>query len=164
MGIDYSFYLRVGFSLPESVVQKSYMVDHEEVSHYEDRFDPKTGVKLKPKLVIDQPGGEWFEIKVDEDILDSMWEVVEETDFFQNKFDCKVSSPFDHHPGIVNFFFEVPGSASIDCGRVNVYHTHIPLSWIEDNKTKLNALREKLKKEFGVDPGEPAVFVESMVG
>jgi hypothetical protein len=46
MGIDYTFYLRVGYTLNQDDVMKPYSSLHEEKFHYEDRFDPKSGKNL----------------------------------------------------------------------------------------------------------------------
>lgn len=58
MGIDYSFWLVIGYkidsaNLPESMVRRT-----EEKFHMEDRYDQRTGEKLVPVKVVDEEGGE----------------------------------------------------------------------------------------------------------
>jgi len=162
MGIDYSFYLRVGFELHNDDVSKPYETTYEEKFHYEDRFDSKTGKKLKPEKVIDQHGGDYFFLEYEGTEYESLWEVINETDYFHKKLDCEISTGFESDT--ISFYLEVPDTETIGCGRVNVYGAPISLSWIAENREKLETLKQKLIEEFNVDPGEPSVFVEPWIG
>lgn len=62
MGVDYRFDLLVGYSVPLKVVEAPYIIEVETKFHYEDRFDPRTGQKLKPAKIIDQRGWKIFSI------------------------------------------------------------------------------------------------------
>lgn len=53
MGIDIDQSISIGFVLEEDEIKQVFGVATPEVSHMEDRFDPKTGAKLEPKKVID---------------------------------------------------------------------------------------------------------------
>ena len=56
MGVYFDANIMLGFRIDKSVFYKAFMGDVTiaEKSHLEDRFDPKTGKKLKPVKVIDQ--------------------------------------------------------------------------------------------------------------
>lgn len=166
MGIDYTFYLRVGFSLDQEDVEKAYSAFHEEKFHYEDHFDPKNGNKLKPMKIFDEVGGFYLLVEYEGEIYEDILELVQETDFFHKKFDCEVSIPFDcrDNANEINFYLETSNPEAIGCGRVNVSNTNIPISRIEDNKEKLFELKAKLEKEFNIYVGEPRIFIESWIG
>jgi len=162
MGIDYTFYLRIGFELDIDIVSKPYEIFHEEKSHYEDRFDPKTGKKLKPEKIIDEHGGEYFSLEYNSEEYKSFWDVINETDYFHKKLGCEISTGFNSD--VVSFYLEQPKSETIGCGRVRLYDTEVPISWIEQNKKRLLELKNKLEKEFSIDAGEPKIFIESWIG
>ncbi len=54
--------LSVGYFLPYEEVVKVFGYKHRQKSHLEDRFDPKTGAKLEPVKIIDEPGGLWVKL------------------------------------------------------------------------------------------------------
>jgi hypothetical protein len=54
MSTDIDTVIVVGFVVPEEDFLKPLKVYKKEESHLEDRFDPKTGKKLKPQKVVDQ--------------------------------------------------------------------------------------------------------------
>lgn len=162
MGIDYTFFLRIGFELDQDDIEQPYLTVHKGKFHFEDRFDPKTGKKIKPEKVIDEYGGKYFSLEYDDQEYESLWDVVNDTDFFHKKFNCEVSIPFESE--LINFYLEIPKSESIDCGKVNMVDTSISISWIEKNKIKLLELKNKLEKEFNIDIGEPKIFIESWIG
>ncbi len=164
MSVDYNFYLRVGFSLKKEDVEKPYLIKIEEKFHYEDRFDSKTGLKLKPVQIIDQYEGTELNIKINGKLFEEdLFCLIYETNYFQSIFDCKVSQPFGTN--VVNFYLEPPNSKNNEHGaHISIYSGSIPFSWIEKNKERFEILKNKLKETFGLDPGEPCVFIEENIG
>lgn len=169
MGVDYTFHLRVGYSLSEDMVVKPYSKHFETKFHYEDRFDCKTGKKLKSVKIIDQRGGNYLELEYDGQVYKDLIEIVQETSFFQDKFNCEVSYPFNcsEPPKIVNFYLDLPQTYTneVCSGKVTVIGADIPLSWLDESKNKLFELKSKLEKEFDINNiGEPKIFIESWIG
>lgn len=71
MGINYSFYLALGWEISEAKLDKAFLkqIKHKNEGkfHYEDRFDPKTGAKLEKQEKVWDESPEtivecWFEI------------------------------------------------------------------------------------------------------
>lgn len=57
--------LKVGFFLPWEDVVKVLAYEREEVSHEEDRFDPKSGRKTGTEKVVDEEGGQYVRVTED---------------------------------------------------------------------------------------------------
>jgi hypothetical protein len=115
---------------------------------------------------MDEVGGFYLLVDYEGETYEDLWALVQETDFFHKKFDCEISIPFDAAGDVadINFYLEFPQSEAIKCGGVVVSNTVVPISWIEQNKEKLLELKSKLEKEFGIDVGEPKIFIESWIG
>jgi hypothetical protein len=54
MGIHYSFNLAIGYIITEKEIFDLFLQRTPEEFHLEDRFDPKTGLKVQPLKVIDR--------------------------------------------------------------------------------------------------------------
>src|SRR6185369_15107139 len=136
MGINYTFYLRVGYSIAKKAIAAPYSTYQHPIFHYEDRFDYKTGEKLKPVKIIERKGGSTFKLEYEGNQFDSLSEVIHETNFFQNKFECGVSQPFDfsESPNFVNFYLELPNYNEICHGKVTLFEAAITLTWLDENK------------------------------
>lgn len=111
-------------------------------------------------------GGKFFQLQIGKRIFDSLYEVLEESDYFDAKFDCIVSMPFSctEKVDIVNFSLPIPESPNFELGKFNLYGSKISLSWLDDNRMKLMKLKQQLELEFKIDIEEPSVFIESHIG
>lgn len=54
MGVDTSTWAEVGVQVERDDLITPFKLVTPEVCHYEDRFDPKTGAKVKPKKIVDK--------------------------------------------------------------------------------------------------------------
>ena len=106
MGISYRFYLRLGYTIASDIICKQYKVVTEEQYHYEDRYDSKTGEKVKPQFIIDKPADIYYQLCEGGYKYCNVHEIINETNHFQEMFGCGVSIPFDGN--MVSFYIELP--------------------------------------------------------
>lgn len=74
--------LKVGWSLPYDDVVRAFSFEREEVSHEEDRFDPKSGRKTGTEKVVDVVGGTCVRLNGKEWFLEEWWDASME-EFFE---------------------------------------------------------------------------------
>lgn len=163
MGIDYTASLVYGFEIDEDEVQAIWRKSKKDPGdfHMEDRFDPKTGNKLKQEKVWDRkPSTDtWYEIdgeKVDE--LDS-----EDWDSYLSKyFGCNVETAGSFPSGELSYVFFVNESLHYkdadDYGHVTVYNNVIDHKTLLDLAPKAMELKDKLLK-VGLKVEDPTVFI-----
>lgn len=171
MGIDYSFYLRVGYTLTESEVTKPFKrkthIKDEGTFHLEDCYDSKTGVKLSPVVVWDKKPKNYTEhwYEVDGEKLED-WEPHEIEGFFKDKLSgCNVQCIYSFS-GDENYFIFYPHESdgpSIDEGRVSAYNCSMDFETVKNLEAPLKKLKLDLET-FGYKVGEPKVFIASMIG
>lgn len=164
MGIDYSFWLNIGYKISGEFLPDSMRKITEEKSHMEDRFDPKTGKKLAPVKVIDEEGGlECF--LVDGTELEDMYSLAEA---LSEKLGCEVECEhgYSGEDFTITFSVNLPrtGQDDGDWGRVSV-GSSILFEEVISNKAR--AAVEKLGadlKALGIDPGPAKIMIGSSVG
>ena len=171
MGIDYSFYLRVGYTLTESEVaapfSRELVVKDDGSFHMEDRYDSKTGAKLNPVVVWDRKPKnykeKWYE--VDEEKLEA-WEPEDIERFFEKKLPgCNVQCIYSF-VGDENYFIFYPHEdegPGLNKSRVSVYNCSMDFETVKNLEVPLKNLKDSLES-FGYKVGKAKVFVASMIG
>lgn len=163
MGIDYTANLVYGFEIDEDEVQAIWRRTKKNPGefHMEDRFDPKTGNKIKQEKVWDRkPSTErWFEMNGEkiEDLDFEDWDA-----FLSKQFDCHVETAGSFPSGELTYVFFVNESLSYkeadDYGHVTVYNNVIDHETLQELIPKAAALKEKLLKA-GLKVEEPTIFI-----
>lgn len=163
MGIDYSFYLAIGFIVDKQELLRPFATEVKEQFHMEDRFDPKTGVKLEPVKVIDSDGGTQYSL--DGQIFDenSEYEVLEG---LEDLLGCSITlggGYSDNKTAYVSVNFETTGEDDVDEGRVSVGPS---VTFEEVAKAQVRALDLKKRlNELGVKSlGKPKVYIRPFIG
>lgn len=163
MGIDYSCKLVYGFEFDQedvhAIFQKSEKV--EGTFHMEDRFDPKTGAKVKQEKVWDKKPHTktWYEIDGKKfDYLDSEeWDAL-----FEKKLGCHVDTCGSFPSGELTYVFYVNKPINWknadDYGKVTVYNNVINHAELTELMPKALALK-CLLESLGLEPDEPKVFI-----
>ena len=120
MGTDYSSALDVGFVLPMEDVLRPFTRTTPEMFHMEDRYDGKTGERLKPVKVVDEAEREVYTLGDEE--TDSAWDFV--LDILAPELRCMANIFGDlvASSGFVLFGVEVfedneSGVEDLDCGH-----------------------------------------------
>ncbi len=154
MGIDYSAEILVGFTLDAETVHKVFQVKTPGKFHMEDRFDPKTGAKLKSEKVWDEhpetrlmyKGEEYYQFEGFEELLEEL-------------IDCQVSTIGSYPCGKLEYVFHPampsPSNGGEDMGKV----TFGPSYWYKDLlplEPRFRRIKAALKK-IELDVGEPEV-------
>ena len=173
MGIDYSFDLCFGYKVDyEDVVDALATVKHTKtdgVFHMEDRFDPRTGQKLKQVKVWDvKPidkeerhinfGDVNFHIFDDPNILEKE---------LSKKFGCNIDIFKDNCSCEWNYiFFRLDKCLSYkdatDYYRITLYKKEITYSEIQELMPKAIELKSKLV-EAGMNPGDLIISIGERV-
>lgn len=173
MSTHYSFYLRVGFNVSLEDIKKVFEhknTTHEEgIFHMEDRFDPKTGVKLSPVQVWDKKPKtkteKWWVI--DGERFDD-WEDDPMAQVFAEKLGCKVDyywQSYNYPDGnAYGFYLHDPNNKDeVDEGRFAIHNLSMNYADVCAMQPKLAELKQKLLA-MGIDPGEPEVFLGEISG
>lgn len=160
MSINYSAYLAVGFHIPYEDFCKVFIrKTREEVSHMEDRFDPKTGAKLEPIKVVDEEAVKVIVFNGQNYDPDEMYEL---TDALAAYLKCDIDTDGSSN-GDQDYVFTPKYTTDSfyghDYGRLTVggaltYKQVVKLGPV------LDALRLKLIK-LGLKPGKAVVMVGS---
>ncbi len=162
MGITYSFTLRVGFALDHGEVQKKFEQKTPGEYHMEDRYDTKTGQKIKQVKVWDKHPV--TVIMIDGEEVEDDGETIEAV--LAEKLDCDVETSGSYSSGDFEYNF-VPKRtgkySSIDYGRIYLYNHSIPFQDVVAMGPELEAIKRKLIT-WGFNPGEPRVYVSSSIG
>jgi hypothetical protein len=153
MGIDYSVHLGVGYILDREDIIAPFRVEIPEKFHMEDRFDPKTGVKLEPVKVVDEGGQEEFEYK------GTRYEM--EYELFEaigQDLGCCIDNCGGYSDGeTIRVTLDLDTDDSgIDDGRFTVGGA-ITFDDLTSRRAELITLKKAFKK-LGIDLGEAKVF------
>lgn len=159
MGLDYSSQLAVGF-----VFQMEEVLDHfrkvtPEVSHMEDRYDEKTGKKVKPVKVVDEAEDEAWAWPGEEEVYEA-WDFIDEV--LGSKFRCNPLIFGDVSGGDTFVCFAVSvkednksGIEDVDCGRVS-FAGNLSYESVVDAGRELRYLKKRLE-DADLKPKNPVV-------
>ncbi len=175
MGIYYSYYLVCGYELEEGEVLakflKSKTTKEEGIFHMEDRFDEKTGAKLKQVKVWDKkPVREtetWYVIGDYDSSKTDYWDEIDYEEVLpalEKLFDCKVTFGFSC-TGDNKLYFEadIPAEGGYDAGKITISRSSIDVSDIVKSLDKLKTLGETLRS-YGFEIDEPTVMIGESIG
>jgi hypothetical protein len=172
MSVHYTFYHRVGFNVSVEHLKQVFghkNVTHEEGSfHMEDRFDPKTGVKLDPVKVWDKKPKthteRWWII--DGERFDD-WEDDPMTRVFEEKLGCHVDyyrqADGGEDPSFGFYLHDPNNDDQIDEGKFAIHNLTMDYAAVCAMQPKLAELKQKLQA-MGIDPGEAQVFLGEISG
>lgn len=168
MGIDYTFSLCIGYEFTEGEVEKVFQKETktEGKFHLEDRFDEKTGVKLKPVKVWDIKPERYIWLELDGEKAESVNEGFDV--ILQKHFNCSVDSTFNCTGDNTVIFSPIRKSKgrkqpAVDEGRVTVYENEISVEEVISLHIQLQELGAKLKLA-GLPVGDAKVFISSSIG
>lgn len=163
----------MGFELSEEEALAPFfhqeVIKEEGFFHLEDRFDPKTGIKVAPAKVWDrQPKitkNKWIEINGERS---EEWDPDCLTVDFKQLIDlpdCRVDYVFQCLHGTSSYVFypHLPGDEGIDTGRVHIYNAEMPYAEVWALKPKLDLLRDRML-QIGWKVGEAKVFLAETSG
>lgn len=168
MGVDYSHYLVFGFELDEDQALAPFkkQIKDEGEFHLEDRFNPKTGEKIKPEKVWDRKPSKqtWYEVngeKFDEDFpYEHFEEVVGEL------LGCEIQSCGSWPSGELTKVFHVNKSMGYkeadDYGRHTIYNNEMSAEELTKLIPAAQALKEKMEA-LGYKVSEPTIFIATRV-
>lgn len=167
MSIDYSFHLCMGFEIDQQEVENIFV--HKEtdpgVFHMEDRFDPKTGIKIDPIKIWDEKPStkKWVEYKGNKikDLDPEEWETL-----LAEEFDCYVSQRGSFPTGKLTYVFSVNKPISWkdaeNHGHITIYNNAIECFMIDALNQKAFSLKSKLEQR-GYKIGDPKVFIATRI-
>lgn len=164
MGIDYSFWLVIGYKINSADLPKSMIKYTEEKFHMEDRYNQRTGKKLAPVKVIDEEGGEDVYL-VNGKECEYTYEFA---DALADELGCSVE--IDHEYSGQEFTimfsieFKTTGEDDVDWDRVS---TGCSILFDDATSTKARAAVKKLGKDLkklGIDPGPAKILIGHSVG
>jgi len=167
MGIDYTYSLCMGFEIPEEKVESPY--EREEkfpgIFHMEDRFDPKTGAKLKQEKVWDKKPQtvRWYEFDGQKytDLDPEQW-----GDLLSKKFGCHVEKYGCYMTGEFNYVFHVNEPMSYkdarNEGHITFYNESISCDEVFRLLPQALLLQSKLEAA-GYNPGKPRIFMAERI-
>lgn len=172
MGIDYTARLCFGYSLSVDKAlapfKKEQITSSEGVFHMEPRWDPVTGIPVKPVKVWDEKPSKnvdsWFEIdghKIEDEELEIL------IPYLENLFNCYIEEFGDYtcSETVLVFYVNHPVSYnnSEEYGKLTLYNNSITLKQIQELTPKVIALKDKLIN-FNLEIGEPACFLAMKIG
>jgi len=161
MDLNYNFYLIIGWKVPTKVLEKTFYKEKVTTTpgkyHLEDRYDPKSGKKIKPEKVWDEKPTKnvelWYEIdgnKLDCDYYEFIGELEEQLgcQIIDNRDDsCYISILTDED--------------LYDCGNIMTCGK-ISVSKLQTKLEELNVLKTKLES-YGIKLKEAEIFIGSLV-
>lgn len=159
MGIDYTFTLVFGYNIPEDTLRGRFGHVTEEVTATEHRWDPKTGEKLAPVMVVTKPA-EMF-LRLDDVDYEDLTEFVEA---LSKKLGCVYAEEGSHWSGGTSFTFgpDIPErDEPFDEGHVTA-RGGCYLSDLIEAGPEIERLA-KAFLELGIDPGQPLVRIATLV-
>jgi hypothetical protein len=175
MGTYYTVRLRAGFEISVEDVIKQFRKTSSEVVreaqegvfHMEDRYDPKTGVKLDPVQVWDvKPVKEkkkidsWLEIDGNKIADEEDMELL--VDLLKNKLNCNVEYVINVADDLYTFeFYPHKKGNHRDYGKVEVEYLWLDYFELIAMKDEFIMLSTNLKN-LGFDVGNPKIFVSTM--
>lgn len=137
MSVDYTLQMGIGWKLDEEQSKAFFKQYNQEispeVSHMEDRFNPKTGEKLNPKLVIDEEAEYGYAVDGKEVGLDEESLMIALNDKVKGFYFDLVYSGSSGDPLVVIFLDLKPveeGKTSIDCNEETFLEFYVPASLV----------------------------------
>ncbi len=145
MGHEYSSSVVIGFTMDQDDFLMPFKTTTEEKFHMEERFDQKTGKKLKPTKVIDEESIEAYLVDgvTHEDSYDAL-------DALATIVDCNISS---HGNACTGEYFMVGIEPKYAC----VGEDEVPLTEIPKLMEDCKRIKAIFSKKFGTDLGEPVI-------
>lgn len=166
MSTSYTFSLTVGYRISSRALLAPYAQKSPERFHMEDRYDPKTGQKLKPVKVIDQEEYESYVLDGEEIEEYEIGELIGKK--LNKKLSVKCVFEEDGYDDL-DFIIgpdlgKIPGykKSFVDYGNVEAGGT-IPFAEFTRIQEQLELIRAALG-EFGITVGEPEVTIAHHVG
>ncbi len=160
MGTYYTFALKVGYSVSEAEFKKIFGKTDEGTFHFEDRFDPKTGIKLQPEKIWDKKSRDY--LQVGNNIFGSIYDLIHQ-DVLKDKLGCSVDMS-NTSEDILHFTLSPPHKLKKeDIGNDLLISGPITLNTLQRMLPALLELKQKLT-DLGLKLGEPEVFVSSWAG
>lgn len=173
MSVSYKLRLCFGYEIKESIAMAPFLKSHTEVKdgifHMEDRFDPKTGVKVNPEKIWDvkpiNRTTRWYEIgnhRIEEhDALEAISSLEQHYDCYVECFGSFVAANSTKFVFYVNE--PISWKDAADYGRFSVYNDLISLDEISKLTPKVLELKRKLEAD-GLKVDEPRCFLAILEG
>ena len=164
MGITYSFRLCVGFEIAQDDIKKCFLKEDKIPGkyHMEDRFDPKTGMKLKPVKVCDVK-------PIDNSVLIIDGEEIDPDDelegVLEKTFNCHVETFGSYCAGELTycFYLNKPVRSSNGGHPISIYNDSVDVDEVISLESKLITLKNHLQS-VGLNVDKPRVFIAQSVG
>jgi hypothetical protein len=144
MGVEHNSYTSIGYEFDAEGLSKFFLIKVPEVSHMEERFDPKTGKPVAPVKVVDRAAGEAFQIPGTTEIYDDtcLQSFIEEE--LAAYLGCSVDVSFNAWDGTIgNVVF---------CPDLEFRGSSIPLGYVMELMPKFDQIKLKLEK-LGIEVG-----------
>ncbi len=154
MGIDYECGTAIGFRFTHEELCKPFKQEVAEVSHLEDRFDPKTGKRIAPAVVVDVLGGESLFLDGEEF---EHWQDLSQA--VADKLDCRLWIDGDMNGDDPSFVFgltPVREEAGEDFGPVST-GDHYSFADVAKLGPRLKSLKKRLEA-LGLEPNEARIY------
>lgn len=171
MGITYSFFVRVGFEIFDDTLRNHFKCGktskEDGIFHMEDRFDPKTGVKVEPVKVWD---------KKPKTKTETWWDIFGER--FENWGYEYIIEVIEKNIGCnVDHFWQSDGDSSWcfyphppnnqekigDGSRWTIHNYSMDYQQVCKMQGELQQIKDKLEA-IGINPGEAKVFIGECSG
>jgi hypothetical protein len=157
----------MGFSISKDIVEKPYEKEEKFLGtfHMEDRFDPKTGAKIKSERVWDKKPKttRWYEFDGEKysDLDPEQW-----GDLLGKKFDCYVREYGCYMTGELNYVFHVNAPISYKDarseGKITFYNESVSCEEVAALLPKALLLKSKLE-DAGYNPDSPRIFIAERI-
>jgi hypothetical protein len=167
MGINYTASLVYGYEIDENTVQAIWKKSKKDPGefHMEDRFDTKTGQKLKQEKVWDRKPSidTWYEMdgKVVEEPDPEDWE-----GFLSEIVGCHVTLSGSFPSGELSYVFRVNNSVGYknadDYGHITIYNNAITQAELGRLMPAAMELKARLQK-LGLQVNDPKIFITMMI-
>lgn len=146
MGHEYSSATVIGFVMDQDDFLMPFKTMTEEKFHVEDRFDQRTGKKLKPVKVVDEPSEEGY--VVDGEVYECSYDVM---DALSSLVGCDIRQ---HGNACTGEDFMV----SVEPKYASALHEgSVKLAEVPKLMEECLRIRVDFKKRFGMDLGEPVI-------
>lgn len=155
MGIDVSYTNHIGFHFSLDDIMNTFGVKTEGKFHLEDRFDSKTGEKISPQKIWDEPSRLYYKFRDK-----SFGEENAFVDYLSEYLSCYVFYDGAFISGETHFIFSIH-SCSID--ETETFTKFIDFDKLVTLQPSLDKLKEELIS-IGLNPERPSIFTIQYCG
>lgn len=142
MGMEHTSEMVIGFVACQDEILKYFELTTPEVSHIEDRYDPKTGKRLKPVVVVDEE--ERTVYRVDGETYEDSYDIAEA---LADAVGCRVTRHGNLFTGEDIVFAIEPSKMP----------STVSFKQIAELEPECKRIRKEFKKRWGIELGEPSV-------